>query len=120
MSDERLGGFTEDLEYTVHGKPLSHPVWVPKKPDPKWVITAYDNYENAMASHPDYPDVIFRWNPRNDTIEGKIRWHGGPIYVETVWHICSVPKLFCEFMTAMMEVATTPIHKFPNDKIIVL
>lgn len=26
-----VGKFTENFEYTVDGKPLSHPVWAPRK-----------------------------------------------------------------------------------------
>lgn len=118
MSEHRAGRFTEGLEYTVGGAPLKPPIWKPAKPDPRWTITPEQNLESATATHPDHPKVIFRWNSKTNNLNAKIQWQDGPVYVESIWHICALPPLFSEFMTVMMQAAETPIHKFPNDNII--
>lgn len=115
---EIAGRFNEDLVYTVHGKPLTHPIWAPAKPDPRWTITTKNAFTEAEATHPNYPSVIFRWDSKYDYISAKIQWQDGPVYVESSPHICPLPQLFNEFMYSMMKAAEEPIHKFPNDKII--
>lgn len=114
---EIVGAFTSGLEYTIDGKPLSHPIWAPKKPDPRWVITPNKDFTAANAKHPDHPSVIFSWNQRFDVLSAYIEWQGGPTYVTSVDYICAVPELFCAFMYTMMATAETPIHMFPNDQI---
>lgn len=115
--EKTIGRFTEGLEYTVHGKPLKHPIWMPNKPDPRWTIITNKDFTAATAKHPDHPSVIFGWDPRTDVLSAYIEWQGGPVYVNSVEHICAVPQLFNEFMYTMMTAAEMPIHMFPNDKI---
>lgn len=114
---DTVGRFNDRLEYTIQGKPLTHPIWAPKKPDPRWTITPNKDFTAAKAKHPDHPSVIFDWDPRTNVLSAYIEWQGGPVYVTSVEHICAVPQLFCDFMYTMMAAAEMPIHIFPNDKI---
>lgn len=112
-----VGSFTETFEYTATGKELSHPIWVPRKPDSRWTITPNKDFTAANAKHPEYPSVIFDWDPRTDVISAYIEWQGGPTYVTSVTHICALPELFMDFMYSMMKLAERPIHQFPNEAI---
>lgn len=114
---EIVGSFTETFEYTANGKELSHPIWAPKKPDPRWIITPNHDFTGANAKHPEYPGVEFTWDPRTDVVSAYIEWQAGPTYVTSVNHICALPELFCDFMYSMMKLAERPIHKFPNEAI---
>ena len=46
-----VGKFTENFEYTVNGEPLSHPVWAPRKPNERWIITPNADFTAANANH---------------------------------------------------------------------
>lgn len=118
MTERKIvGSFTETFEYTVNGKELSHPIWAPKKPDPRWVITPNKDFTAANAKHPEYPSVVFDWDSRTDVMSAYIEWQGGPTCITSVSHICALPELFLDFMYSMMKLAERPIHKFPNEAI---
>lgn len=114
---EIIGKFTGDFEYTVDGKPLSHPVWAPKKPDPQWTIMPNKDLTAANAKHPEFPGVVFKWDQHTDVMTAYIEWQAGPVYVVSENHICALPELFLDFMYSMMKLAERPINKFPNNAI---
>ena len=114
---EIIGKFTENFEYTVAGKPLSHPVWAPRKPDPQWTIIPNKDLTAANAKHPEFPGVIFKWDQHTDVMTAYIEWQAGPVYVTSEDHICALPELFLDFMYSMMKLAERPINKFPNNAI---
>lgn len=43
-----IGKFTENFKYTVNWEPLSHPVWMPRKPDGRWARHLF-----TLTSEPD-------------------------------------------------------------------
>lgn len=112
-----VGKFTESFEYTVDGKPLSHPVWAPRKPNERWTITPNQDFTTANAKHPEYPTVVFSWDQHTDVMTAYIEWQAGPVYVTSENHICALPELFMDFMYSMMKLAERPIHQFPNNAI---
>lgn len=114
---EIIGKFTEAFEYTVDGKPLSHPVWAPRKPNPQWIIIPNKSLTAANAKHPEYPSIIFEWDQHTDVMMAYIEWQAGPVYVTSENHICALPELFLDFMYSMMKLAERPINKFPNNAI---
>lgn len=115
---EIVGKFTENFEYTVDGKPLSHPVWTPRKPNERWTITPNNgDLTAAIAKHPEFPNVVFSWDQHTDVMQAYIEWQAGPVYVTSENHICALPELFLDFMYSMMKLAEQPIHQFPNNAI---
>lgn len=112
-----VGKFTESFEYTVNGEPLSHPVWVPRKPNEWWTITPNEDFTAANAKHPEYPGIVFKWDQRTDVMTAYIEWQAGPVYVTSEDHICALPELFLDFMYSMMKLAERPIHQFSNNAI---
>ena len=114
---EIIGKFTENFEYTVDGKPLSNPVWAPRKPNPQWTVMPNKECTAATAKHPEYPTVVFKWDQHTDVMTAYIEWQAGPVYVTSENHICALPELFLDFMYSMMKLAERPINKFPNNAI---
>lgn len=114
---EIIGKFTENFEYTANGKPLSNPIWAPRKPDPRWTVMPNKECTAATAKHPEYPTVVFKWDQHIDVMTAYIEWQAGPVYVTSENHICALPELFLDFMYSMMKLAERPIHQFPNNAI---
>lgn len=114
---EIIGKFTKNFEYTVDGKPLKHPVWAARKPNPQWTIILNEDFTAAIAKHPEYPDISFKWDHHTDVMTANIEWQTGPVYVISSDHICALPELFRDFMYSMMKLAERPINKFPNNAI---
>ena len=67
MTERKIvGSFTEGFEYTVNGKELSHPIWAPKKPDPRFHVL---DDEACREAHPQVPQQ------RYQSILRSTQWH---------------------------------------------